>query len=55
MTTVILDDSLAERLKAERAERGGDRYDEVWEGVYMMAAMPNNENQRLVNLLATIS
>ena len=48
MATVILDEELAERLKAERAERGGDRYDEVWEGVYMMAAMPNNEHQFLV-------
>ena len=45
MTTVILDEALAERLKADRAQRGGDRYDEVWEGVYMMAAMPNNEHQ----------
>ena len=54
MATVILDDSLAKRLKAERAEHGGDRYDEVWEGVYMMAAMPNNEHQFLVNRLARI-
>ena len=54
MATVILDEELAERLKAERAERGGDRYDEVWEGVYMMAAMPNNEHQFFVNRLARI-
>ena len=54
MATVILDEELAERLKAERAERGGDRYDEVWEGVYMMAAMPNNEHRFFVSRLARI-
>ena len=54
MATVILDEELAERLKADRAKRGGDRYDEVWEGTYMMAAMPDNEHQRLVNQLAAI-
>lgn len=54
MATVILDKSLAERLKAERAAAGGDRYDEVWEGTYMMAPMPNNEHQEVVNGLAAV-
>jgi Uma2 family endonuclease len=49
MATVILDSKLADRLRAQRAEQGGDRYDEVWEGTYMMAPMPNNEHQGIVN------
>ena len=54
MATVILDPELAERLRAERAAWGGDRYDEVWEGTYMMAPMPNNEHQAIVNGLTAI-
>lgn len=52
MPTMVLDASLAAELRADRVARGADRYDEVWEGVYMMAPMPNNEHQRLVSLLA---
>ncbi|MHB0960290.1 MAG: Uma2 family endonuclease [Pirellulaceae bacterium] len=48
MTTVIHDTLVAERLRAERAASGADRYDEVWENVYMMAPMPNHEHQVLV-------
>jgi Uma2 family endonuclease len=54
MATVILDPELAERLRAERAAWGGDRYDEVWEGTYMMAPMPNNEHQAIINGLTAI-
>lgn len=45
MSTVILDDRLAESLRKDRAESGVDRWDEVWEGTTMMAAAPNNEHQ----------
>ena len=48
MTTIIHDTFVEERLKAERAASGADRYDEVWENVYMMAPMPNHEHQLLV-------
>ena len=48
MTTMIHDDVLEERLRAERVASGADRYDEVWEGVFMMAPMPNHEHQVLV-------
>ncbi len=54
MATVVLDDALAKRLRAERAACGGDRYDEVWEGTYMMAPMPNNEHQQFVSRLTRI-
>ena len=54
MATLIMDRALEGRLRAERAESGSDRYDEVWEGTYMMAPMPNIEHQDLVNRLAAI-
>jgi Uma2 family endonuclease len=43
-----MDRSFAERLRKERAAAGSDRWDEVWEGTYMMAPLPNNEHQELV-------
>jgi len=48
MATVILDRRLAEQLREDRAATGSDRWDEVWEGTYMMAPMPNNEHQEIV-------
>ncbi len=49
MTTArVLDPKLVERLKAEREACGGDRYDEVWDGVYVMPPLPNDEHQELV-------
>ena len=54
MATVVLDDLLAQRLRAERAATGADRYDEVWQGTYMMAPMPNNEHQEFVSKLTRI-
>ena len=54
MPTLILDALLEERLLAERAASGADRFDEVWEGIYMMAPMPNDEHQQIVNRLAAI-
>jgi hypothetical protein len=54
MATMIRDVELEQRLQAERAACGADRYDEIWEGVYVMAPMPNDEHQMLVNALASI-
>jgi Uma2 family endonuclease len=48
MATVVMDRSFAERLRKERAAAGSDRWDEVWEGTYMMAPLPNIEHQELV-------
>jgi Uma2 family endonuclease len=45
MEMMVLDPALQERLLAERQAWGGDRFDEVWEGVYMMAPLANNEHQ----------
>jgi len=54
MTILITDRDLEQRLQAERQALGADRYDEVWEGTYMTAPMPNDEHQQLVNRFAAI-
>jgi Uma2 family endonuclease len=55
MATLIQDFDLSRQLIAERRRAGHDRFDEVWEGVYVMNPLPNNEHQdllgRLFNLL----
>ena len=54
MATVILDRDVAERLRQERAALGLDRWDEVWEGTYMMAPLPNPEHQQIAIRLGAI-
>jgi Uma2 family endonuclease len=54
MATFISDPELKKKLRAAREAMGSDRYDEVWEGVYMMAPMPDDEHQELVALLTSI-
>jgi Uma2 family endonuclease len=48
METLIADPRLSQRLIEERRARGIDRFDEVWEGVYVMAPAPNDEHQDIV-------
>ena len=40
------------RLIRERRECGGDRYDEVWDGVYVMSPLADNVHQELGYLLS---
>jgi Uma2 family endonuclease len=47
MALMVLDPMMERRLKAEREASGLDRYDEVWEGVYMMAPLANTEHTEL--------
>ena len=54
MAILVTDPWLEERLKAEREASGADRYDEVWEGVYMMTPMPNSEHQQMVSRFVAI-
>jgi Uma2 family endonuclease len=54
MTLMVLDARDVERLKAEREASGADRFDEVWEGVYMMAPLADDEHQDLQLLLGAI-
>jgi Uma2 family endonuclease len=49
MATLILDRRWEEELREERAVAGSDRWDEVWEGTYMMTPLPNLEHQELVS------
>ena len=51
MTTLITDRHLERSLIRRRRMRGADRFDEVWEGVYVMNAYPNLEHQDLVGRL----
>ena len=48
MATLIRDEELEKQLREQRAAWGGDRYDEVWDGVYVMAALPTDEHQDIV-------
>jgi Uma2 family endonuclease len=52
MALMVLDPTDEKRLRAEREASGADRYDEVWEGVYMMVPLANNEHQNLQTRLA---
>ena len=54
MSLMVLDERVAEQLLAERRAWGGDHHDEVWDGVYMMSPLPNNEHQDLVALLTSV-
>ncbi|MGO9109411.1 MAG: Uma2 family endonuclease [Thermoguttaceae bacterium] len=54
MTTLITDSGLEERLKAQRQAWGADRFDEVWDGVYIMSPQPNVEHQELVSYLVSV-
>jgi Uma2 family endonuclease len=54
MVALITDPVMQEQLIAQRQAAGSDRYDEVWEGVYVMAPLANDEHQDLVKELTTI-
>src|SRR4051812_46183471 len=54
MAMMVLDSYVEERLKAERAETGLDRYDEVWEGIYIMAPIADIEHQDIQLALGSI-
>lgn len=50
----IPDVNVSADMIEDRRARGIDRHDEVWEGVYVMSPLANNEHQRLTLLLASI-
>ncbi len=52
--TFICDPELEERLRAERVLSGADRFDETWEGIYVMAPLANNEHQQIVSRLTSV-
>lgn len=48
MSVLITDPDLAADVIEARAASDGDRYTEVWDGLVVMPALPNNEHQFLV-------
>ncbi len=44
MSLLINDLELANRLRSERGATDGAKHDEVWDGVYVMSPLPNNEH-----------
>jgi Uma2 family endonuclease len=53
-SVLVKDADTADELIRERKRLGADRYDEVWDGVYVMPSMPNLDHQELVHDLDTI-
>lgn len=51
---LVLDPYATKRMVEERRERGIDKHDEIWEGMYVMSPGPSNEHQRLVGELFDI-
>lgn len=48
MRILVLEPRISEGMIAERKRLGIDKYDEVWNGVYVMPPLANNEHQRIV-------
>jgi Uma2 family endonuclease len=53
MPTLVMDPRIEEELLEQRRAWGGDKFDEVWDGVYVMAPLANIEHQELMNNLGT--
>ena len=52
--TMVVDRDIFRDLIRQRKKRGHDRYDEVWDGVYVMPSVPSLEHQSLVGELTAI-
>jgi Uma2 family endonuclease len=51
MKLVVLDRDEQKQIIRRRRAMGGDRYDEVWNGVYVMSPIADNEHQQLAGEL----
>lgn len=54
MAVVVLEPYVEKHLLAERVGSDGEQYDVVWEGVYAVTPLPNNDLQEIVCDLASI-
>jgi Uma2 family endonuclease len=54
MATLVIDPYVEQQIRSQRAEWGADRFDEVWEGIYIMTPVPNLEHQDMATGLSTI-
>ncbi len=48
MAVMVLDPDVEMSLLSERVASEGNQYDEIWEGVYIVTPLPNNEHQEIV-------
>ncbi|QDT65455.1 Uma2 family endonuclease [Calycomorphotria hydatis] len=53
-TVYVANPDVAEDIIAERKRQGLDRWDEVWDGEYVVMVEPTNEHQKLVLRLAKV-
>ncbi len=51
MEMIVLDPFEQGELIEKRIDSGADRFDEVWDGVYIVSPLPNDEHQDVVGLL----
>lgn len=54
MPGLVCDPVELDALISRRRETGADRYDEVWEGLYVMSPLANPEHQRLAGEFTAI-
>ncbi|WP_169977587.1 Uma2 family endonuclease [Tautonia rosea] len=54
MATLVLDSYVEDQILEQRRASGGDRFDEVWDGVYVMSPLANNEHQLIATRLSAI-
>lgn len=54
MAVLVLDPDLESHLKAVRRESDSDGHDEVWEGLYVMAPLPNDDHQEIQAKLVVV-
>jgi Uma2 family endonuclease len=54
MPLQIDDPKLVAKLLKKRRLSGGDRYDEVWDGIYIMSPLANDEHQMLVTDISAV-
>lgn len=54
MVMLVTDPSVQKRLIAQRRKTGADRWDEVWDGIYVMSPLPNNLHQILAFQLGVV-
>ncbi len=54
MAMIVLDPYEEAKLLESRAGSDAEKYDEVWDGIYIVSPLPNDEHQGIVSRLNTI-
>lgn len=54
MSILVLDPNYAQRFRAEIEADDGSRWAEVWDGMYVLPPLPDNEHQRLAGALTCL-